>query len=330
MSYEIIYDKKFISTSRGYIPMILCGPNNVTECKLTSNGRSIEVRVRSWCHYNSDILEATEPEILAWAEKHFSENPEYEAFKQNGAWVYRRQMQNWFRSGCRKAQTLESLLTANRGESLRAHVFYYPDPDSCAQEQLLATSLCTTETLEKWLDEARDKVKELAGNGITAYIHLSFWSDKPLVYASQAKGSVVVKNKNSFLCKYEYNKSLSFTPNFEDAVVFESEESARAAIGNTWRDVKFVSYDAQKKKADTPKAYVLQFGAGRLRGSFLKKRTRTRIYGTWSQDNARGFTSVKDALRQVEEIRKSGYTEEMCGKFSLINKLTGATEILNA
>ena len=31
MSYEIVYDRSFVRTARGIIPMILHGSNNVTE-----------------------------------------------------------------------------------------------------------------------------------------------------------------------------------------------------------------------------------------------------------------------------------------------------------
>ena len=253
MGYFIEYDKKVIKTTRGYIFMCLGGANNVTESKWY-NGKWHEVRARSWFHYNHTILEAPEDVIMAFCMDAYSGDPDYEVHKRAGKWVCRKDMPNYFRDGMRRAQTLEQILRANRGQTLDAFVAYYETKGSFSYKTEMSKCLRTTEELEKWLDEAKSLREKYLADGKDCDIRLSFCGNEPLRYGTPENvGKVVIKSTSrkytSYVCSYITNKSLSYTGELEKAVVFESEEVARAEVGPYWNDIKFVSLENQQKAA---------------------------------------------------------------------------------
>ena len=253
MSYFIEFDKKVIKTTRGYIFMRLGGDNNVSEPRWI-NGRRREVYARSWFHYNHTILEAPEDAIMAFCMDVYSGDPDYTAFKKAGKWVYRKNMPNYFRDGMRRAQSLEQLIRANRGQTLDAFVACYETKGSIIYKAEMSKCLRTTKELEKWLDEAKSLREKYLADGKDCDIRLSFCGNEPLIYCTPANvGKVVIKSTSrrncSYVCRYITGKQLSFDGNLEKAVVFESEEVARAEIGPYWKGIKFVSLENQQRAA---------------------------------------------------------------------------------
>ena len=332
MSYYIEDDKKVIKTSRGYIFMCLGGDNNVTEHIFVGGKKKwAEVRARSWCHLNHQILEATEPEIIAFCQRVYAGDPEREVFKKGGKWVCRKDMPNYFRDGMRRAQSLETLLQANRGQVLNAYVRIYQDKDSCDATNEMQEFLHTTQELEDWLDKAKQMYRTNIADGKECYICLSFSGREPLRYGSANKGGEVVvkatsRKYNSYICDYIYGKQISFTGELEKALVFESEEDARAAIGNCWQDIKFVSYESQVKKANKP--FMLLFVGGNLGGSYLRKQSSTKVYGSMGPEGAMKFGSEKEATRYAQKLRDKGWDLSRCKSFVLVNSADNSRKTL--
>lgn len=66
MSYEIIYDKQFIRTAKGFIPMVLAGSNNCYD----ANGNSNRMRrSRDWQMWNIGRIISTEKELLDYTKE---------------------------------------------------------------------------------------------------------------------------------------------------------------------------------------------------------------------------------------------------------------------
>lgn len=332
MSHYIEDDRKVIRTSRGFVFMCLGGDNNVTEQKWVGGKKQwAEVRARSWCHLNHQILEATEPEIMDFVQRVYSGDPEHEVFKKGGKWMCCKDMPNYFRDGMRRAQSLEALLLANRGQSLEGSVVVYTDKDSLSRNTELQRYLHTTQELEDWLDEAKLLRQKHLADGKDVYIHLTFSGKEPLRYGAGEKScEVVVKStsrkSNSYVCSFIHGRQISFTGDLEKALVFDSEEDAWATIGHCWRDVKVVSYASQVKATNKP--FVLLFGAGGLCGHYLLKQSSTKVYAASTVDRAMHFASENAATRYAEGLREKGWSTDRCKEFVLIDTRNNTRTVL--
>ena len=105
MGYTIIYDKKFIKTNGGVIPLVLAGSSNC----YTSTYAGREKRERSWCCFS---YKGPCPSAETLMEEVFKDIPSNhnEHFVYNGKWVDDNGFVNFFKSGIRNALTLEELL----------------------------------------------------------------------------------------------------------------------------------------------------------------------------------------------------------------------------
>lgn len=323
MSYYIEDDKKVIKTSRGFIFMCLGGDNNVTESRWR-NGKWYEVRARSWCHMNHQILEATEAEIMDFCQRVYTGDPEHEVFKKGGKWVCYKDMPNYFRDGMRRAQSLEQILRANRGQTLDAFVAYYESKDPISYKTAMNKCLRTTEELEKWLDEAKSLREKYLADGKGCDIRLSFCGNEPLRYGASDKTCEVVikstsKRSRSYLCSFIYNRQISFTDDLEKALVFESEEDAWNAIGRCWQDLKAVSYASQMKEVSKPFLLLFRGGSSSLAGSYLQKRSSAHLWGTREPRYAMTFATLNAATRYAQELRDKGWGDSRIQQFIVVD-----------
>ena len=103
MSYTIMYDRQFLKTSRGIIPLALYGDNNVTE---RVNGH--ERRERHWGVYANRKTEFTPDEymslIQSWCGSEFQEH-----FVSHGKWVDDKGIIAWAKNGIKNALTIEEI-----------------------------------------------------------------------------------------------------------------------------------------------------------------------------------------------------------------------------
>lgn len=331
MSYYIEDDCKVIKTSRGFIFMALGGYNNVSTTKRVGGNRGwIEVRERHWCGPRDEILDQPEQVILDYCHRVYGDTPEYEAFMRNGKWVYYKDMDRYYRNGMRHAQSLEDIIRANPGQALIARVEYSHNGSIPSTE--MEKWLCTTKSLELWIDEARAFCQQEKAKGNEARTWLSFCGDQRLVYAAAPKTTpVVIKSTAgkhaSYVKSYITGKQLQFTSKLDEALVFDSEDDARAAIGS-WKGVKFVSYESQQKA--TQKNFVLMCGVNsKLEGNYLARCTAKKLYTSYGIQEAKRFGSKNEAVRYIQNLRSKGYSVERVGNFDLMNTADETSEVLS-
>lgn len=312
MSYEIMYDRKFIRTTRGIIPMILSGSNNCTEVNWDSRGRTYERRVRYWWPWIPRTLETKDlPEedyLEAISQICQDKDNDYELFKWNGQWLTYRQWRRWFQNGCKAAMSIEEYLRENPVQSFNCFVKVYPDKTEYSHSEELRSFIRTTAELEAWLDRANARKAELykeLNNTCDVYICLEFSHNEPLKMPSKTiEGSVVAKNGHSYVKSYVKDRQLTFTGDPLEAAVFASVDEAKTAIGTCWNKVRFVQAQRQMRSKD----YVLKIHHGHLQDKYISRRTKNCLFVTWSSAYAKRFPTQSDATR---------YAADTCRRFNI-------------
>lgn len=304
MSYEIMYDRRFIRTTRGFIPMILSGSNNCTEIRYSLSGRRSERRERHWWAWiprSMTITDHPEAEYLKRIDILTKDTPNHQLFQWNGDWLTDRQWRRWFQKGCRTALTLEEYRAHNRIQSFVGYISVWrgiDDPETTELKQFIHT----TEELENWLDQANDRIKEIhktATGKCTTYICLAWDINEPLdVPAMAPAGAVVAKNGDRFLAEFEKGKRLVFSSDASAAIIFSSAEEAVEQIGNGWKKLRFVNADRQMRE----KNYVLMANTGVYAGCYIRRRTKNYLHFTRLTNDAKRYATEVEAIRYAKEL----------------------------
>ena len=322
MSIEIVYDRRFIRTTRGIIPLVLAGSSNCFEDKRDRNGRSYMVAERHWTYFFGRVsLEMTEEQLLQYVGEFCKERPETEAFRQRNVMLQYKDVVPWYHNGIRAAASIEEYLSANPQQSFKGYVTVYQksgDRENSATE--LTEYIRTTEALEQWLDKAKAYLRKVGTEeNITAvYINLKFSDNKPLHMPKLPKGPVVAKygrSAPSYVCEYKKDKQLEFTPDIKKAVIFDSTEDARAKLGRRWSNLLFVKADGELLK----KRYVLKMIGGKNSGNYIKGRSSTKLYSTPYANCAMRFAYPAAAINYVQKLRERGYGKSFIGDIVMID-----------
>ena len=109
MSYDIIYQKRFVKIGDKIAPLVLMGCNNVTEFR---NGR--EVLERDWWPLlyrvnTTSYFCCSEDELIGKA-RDMAKNdgtPSYELFKYGSKWYFSKDLEKFYSCGIKTAKTLE-------------------------------------------------------------------------------------------------------------------------------------------------------------------------------------------------------------------------------
>lgn len=118
MSYTIIYDKKFVKTEKGIIPIVLAGSNN---CYMV-NHRGQEVRSREWGPFRFAQVPMSAEDIMAEVNG-MVPSTYNEHFVYNSKWVDDKGFVSFFESGIKNAMTLEEILDKYLAFNLNVKVF---------------------------------------------------------------------------------------------------------------------------------------------------------------------------------------------------------------
>ena len=323
MSYTIIYDRRFLKTTRGIIPVVLVGSNNCTTITFDSRNRRREVRERSWTPTRSEWIEA-EPETILQAVAAYE--PGHEMFMHHGKWIYSEDAARWYANGIKAAATLEEYKRANYEQALTCELICY-HKDKYAPERELWGVCNTTAELEQWLDQAMPRKAELEKDGkYSVYVSISFMGEKPLAAppaaAIQSEPVVAKKGTRDYVQSFEKDRSLSFTQDIRKAYVFASPEDAREKMGNHWK-LRFVKQSAVKKQ----KHYVLQLEGGYMGGNYVVKKTPCNLHYTCKREYARNFPSRSAAVHYAKRIFNA-IIKTRLENIVLIDLDTGANETL--
>jgi hypothetical protein len=163
MSYSIVYDKKFIKTDSGIIPLVLTGCSNVT-VKTLSGREKLE---RDWAVFNFDNSLAYSPDDLMSKVREEVPSTYNQHFKYNGKWVDDKAYIRFFESGIRNALTLEE--TAEKyyqGRVLSISM-------TSAEDALFSAVCHSTAELEAAVAEIR-RIKQAYPKNITTYLNCGF------------------------------------------------------------------------------------------------------------------------------------------------------------
>lgn len=259
MSCTIVYDRRFIRTTRGIIPLILSGSSNCTDFYFSRSGQWRERLARGWGYFFTDeTLEMTEEQLIAYVKQNtYGKGPDWEMFRlrsATGNWITSNDCHRWYRNGCKAASTLEQYNIANRGVYLNCHLHLYEKTKGKKPEnpKVLESRIFTTAELEAWLDEARSEKAKYVQEGYGVYITIQFSKEEPLRTIGCPAGAVVAKHigrkVSRYVCGYEKGKSVSYSPDPSIAIVFSSAETAMSELGG-WAKYKLVHASSCKRSA---------------------------------------------------------------------------------
>ena len=221
MSYTIMYDRQFLKTSRGIIPLALYGDNNVTE---RVNGH--ERRERHWGVYANGKTEFSPDEymslIQSWCGSEYQEH-----FVSHGKWVDDKGIIAWAKNGIKNALTIEEIKKIVPVQSLTCYISVWEKDYSHRTEEWRYCN--TTEQLEQWLDTAYVRKEELSADpSRDVFICLSYLRNEPLKLAArkEPEGEVIIRKENRYLSEVT-DKGYTFSSDIADALVFKSTAEAR-------------------------------------------------------------------------------------------------------
>lgn len=304
MSHEIVYDRRFIRTPKGYVPMILSGSNNCTEPAWGKNGRVYERRERHWWAFTPRRHEGpliTEEKYLEYIQACNEEREPGELFVQNGKWVYTNQWAAWVKRGCRDAKTLEEYLQMNPTTSFWAEIRVCDSENDWPGARRLGKYFGTSDELVQWIDEAfKEKsriIAEATDPKTSVSFELRFMGKEPLKVTPAIEGPVIVRCKNGYLKDYDCGKRISFSPVITEAIVFESIEDAQSKIGRNWKNLRFTK--VPKDMMD--RIYVIKIASGYRAGSYIGRKTRSTLDCPRGVETAQRFSSVKAAERYIDK-----------------------------
>lgn len=318
MSITLVYDRRFIRCNTGtenlYIPLALYGSSNCTQIN-PRTGREVLERDWSLFSFGDDMVLGTPELILAKAEQFKSAE-----FRYRGQWV--RDVPKWFRNGIKDAITMEEIIE-QKGWSWDLHVCLslYDGPDGTRSKTMKDQYIASTAELIDWVREAKEEKLNLLSDGWrAAYLHIGFDSDEPMriTPSLNLNRPVIAKTRSGYIrAVTDGGKTVSYTNSIAEAMIFNNGEDLIASVP-AWirehRPIQIVSA-AKAAKARSAGEYVLRFGT-----NFAAKKTRTKLYFSWTEAGAKHFVSEKDAQRWYDEKIKGRFSSLQAPEIVFIGK----------
>ena len=313
MGYEIIYQRAFLRTNTGIIPMVLAGSNNCYDTYLDRSGRQRQKKARAWCSIYSPLTNLPEDQFRQWLRDNQSA-PNTELFMYRSKWLCGNQEYAWFDAGICSARSLEEYALWNPGLSIYCYLYVSRREKGDSEKRNYSNEMgmyCkTTEELEQWLilAETRKAALQQDETDTRCSQHIMFTTEKELRIVPKMEGPVVVKYyKDSYVAQYETGKLLSFTSDPEKAAVFQDADEAARLIGiGNLRNVgvpKFLRADSVTN-GKAKKNFLLYISGGTMAGRYPTKRSRTAVYSTFSRNHAKQFDSRSAAIRWAKRYRE--------------------------
>ena len=275
MGYTIVYDKKFIKTNGGIIPLVLAGSSNC----YTHTFAGREKRERSWCCFAYDGPCMTEEALMAEIRKKVP-STYGEHFVYNGKWVDDNGYVNFFKSGIKNALTLEELVGKYVVFDLRVSL-QMKDLDSDKEYKpttRVFSRVCrTNDELEQAMNDAL-ALRSTLPQEAYPYFEFSLGSgDDRLETRSKkrrktnnarGKASTMIVLSNDCYFTKKSSRHIWFSYNADDARLFRNVEVAKEYCKNKLRSfpVAEVSKIVSKKHIirtvnDSPKEHLYWAGS---------------------------------------------------------------------
>ena len=302
MSYSIEYNRQFIKTENGYTPCWLVGDNNVTE----GFGRN-ERRVRNWSVF-MNLLDVTEDELVEKAKELFNSYDQH--WKRGSTWVSNKGLISWVKSGCRKAATVEDILSVNPYMGrIHCYLVYYDEKD--CRQVILDVYLATTLAFTDWVQQ----VKAFKSENFYKHVYpiIDFGTEKlvhPKVQEENMEEDkqIVIKTNKGYIAEIS-ERTLSYTQNIKEAKVLKYNEFKNLRQQLKESHSPFLKYletatlvDANKQSEDI---YVLKFVDGTYAGKYLGKKVRGKINLAYSANGANVFIGRKAAEKALQNLKSS-------------------------
>ena len=284
MSHTIVYRKCFLRldgdhTTDGktrYLPLILCGDNNVYE---SATGK----RCRDWGSLFPKLtIPATESELIDQVK---AIPDDAECFVYNSKWLHGRDMKDFVSYGIRHAKTIEELKLSSQGVSLLLYYIEKSDNGYGAHtcDMLYAK---TSEDIVTWIENHRNKP-----------IRMHFSPKEFKLRTKPTDEPVVLKGTNNRYV-YDFGRNneghicrVAFGP-LKDVKVFYSYDEAKE-IADTFRDLRIVQY----KNVTKNKPWRVLAG----NDLYVKKLSSRHLWFTTETDEARKFANQKEAETYINE-----------------------------
>lgn len=283
MSYTIVYEKHFLRingnyTKNGitrYIPLILCGDNNVYE----PSGK----RVREWSVLFPQIKSlATESELLKETD-HIPDDTE--CFKYKTKWLYGKDMKDFISYGIKHAKSIEELCMSSTGLTLLLYCIK-PSNTGYGISTYDEYHARTTPEIIAWLNQHKNDT-----------IRLQYSPKEFKLLTKPTTAQVVLKDRsNRYVYDYGHNENGDICRialgELSKAKVFDSYDEAKE-IANTFRDLRIVQY----KNVTKNKPWRVLAGPD----LFVKKLSSRHLWFTGEKEEARKFANQKEAENYINE-----------------------------
>ena len=294
MSYEIIYDRRFIHSPLGITPMVLAGSNNCYEPM--PGGR--ERRERNWSPL-FNFAAITEEELMKQAEAccggMFQQH-----FKWRGKFVDDAGLMAFVRNGIKGALTLEAYQEyANSGALSCALSIWYRDGVGTNRRELSRT-VSTSDELTNWINEARTRMAN-RGDNEEIYYDMRFFGKEPLRLSGRnAISGAVVAVRGKYYVSNCMPGKLETTLDVTKAMIFSDMAEARLKIDPYFlRNMRFLKADNVKARISWK--YCIQIDGGARGGMYVERLTRSRLHMACHADSAKKFPNRKEAERYIDK-----------------------------
>lgn len=291
MSYEIVYDRQFIRTPLGIVPLVLVGSNNCTE--FTARGR--ERRVRNWgVFFNEPVF--SEEDLLRRTESCCG-NSYQEHFKRNAKWVDDEGFRRFMRNGIASALTLEEIRAFKPNLTLHCYLDVWGKRDLDHKREL-RTWVRTSEELVAWIEQARKRLSERTESE-ELYIGMSFPENEPLKLGTnrQIQGRVVARKGAYYIGAIDEFGSVTQTKDPAAAMIFDSTEDAMSKLPYWIRpSVRFIKAETVEARQNFRICILIDSTDMYVRGL-----TARRLMTTFAKSDARRFASEKAAEQYINK-----------------------------
>lgn len=152
MGYAVIYDRQFVKTDMGIIPIDLSGYFNDREV----------IGIHWGLSYGNRFIIKEEAELRDDVRDFFCDYLDNTICMYRGNWLTGKDMVKFFEDGIDEALPLESILARYPQQALTCSIEYVSDGLGRVRRQELCQNVRSTRELETWLSRATARTAELA------------------------------------------------------------------------------------------------------------------------------------------------------------------------
>ena len=216
MSYDVVYERVFITTPLGYVPLLLSANSS---CTTLCNGR--RVMAKNWSVWGRGPC-YTVQEFEQMIES-ICENGTYGHFKYKSRWLYNEGLRKFYRNGLRQSRTIEEITKIIPRATLKCCLYIY---NSNKNKEEGMEYIRTTDALVEWIKYAEQRIKNKASDE-DIYCVMGFNSYETLSLPSKSvtNNPVCLVGEHGYLVGIDGPWTM-YSTDRNDALVFENGDAA--------------------------------------------------------------------------------------------------------